>query len=156
MQSKEFNSWKAAWSYFWPEGNGNAKSGYVLHHKDPSWKTKDPDRYAQWNVEDLVMLTISDHVKLHELGKMKTDEHKLNLSISHLGQTPWNKGKRGISEETRRKLSEAHKGKTTWMKGKKHTEEAKEKNRQAHLGRIPWNKDKEAEKQPVEEDPAKK
>jgi hypothetical protein len=28
------------------------------------------------------------------------------------------------------------------MLGKNHTQEAKEKNRQAHLGKIPWNKGK--------------
>ena len=31
-------------------------------------------------------------------------------------------------------------GKPSPIKGKHHTEEAKEKNRQAHLGKVPWNK----------------
>lgn len=61
-----------------------------------------------------------------------------------LGRTPWNKGKKGISDETRkklseakrgkrlseehkRKLSEARKGKTTWNKGKRLSEETKRK-----------------------------
>jgi len=36
------------------------------------------------------------------------------------GQTPWNKGKKGIySEETRRKMSESRKGKPSWNKGGK-------------------------------------
>lgn len=60
---------------------------------------------------------------------------------------------RRFSEETKKKLSESHKEQVTWMKGKHHTEESKEKNRNAHIGRkhteetkqkmsgkIPWSK----------------
>lgn len=40
---------------------------------------------------------------------------------SHKGKKPWNKGVKGLASP---------------MKGKHHTEEAKEKNRQAHLGKV--------------------
>lgn len=67
------------------------------------------------------------------------------------GQTPWNKGMKGLyttshkgykhSEETKKKLSIAHKGK---RKGSKHSEETKNKISIAHKGKrkgvIPWNK----------------
>jgi hypothetical protein len=48
-----------------------------------------------------------------------------------------NKGNQGKlwNEFSRIKASNNHKGKTSSFKGKHHTEEAKEKNRQAHLGR---------------------
>ncbi len=40
------------------------------------------------------------------------------------GNIPWNKGKKGISKETRRKLSESHKGKSSWI-GRRHSEISK-------------------------------
>lgn len=44
-----------------------------------------------------------------------------------IGITPYNKGKKGISEETRRKMSEKKVGYIPWNKGKKYTEEEKKK-----------------------------
>ena len=32
-----------AWKYFYPEGNGKAKKGYVLHHKDKTLINTDVD-----------------------------------------------------------------------------------------------------------------
>ena len=65
---------------------------------------------------------------------------------SHIGQTPWNKGKKGcqvawnkgkhFSEETKQKLSDAHKGKTPWNKGIPHSEEQKIKLKIARKGRV--------------------
>ena len=45
---------------------------YDLHHKDPLLIKNDPDRYNEWNPEDLVVLTHSEHSKLH--CKDKTGE----------------------------------------------------------------------------------
>lgn len=39
--------------------------GFDLHHKDPSWQTEDPERYIQWNPEDLIVLTHGEHTTLH-------------------------------------------------------------------------------------------
>ena len=75
--------------------------GYVLHHKDPSWRHNDIERYKQWNIEDLIVMKKSDHQKLH-MGEF-------------------------LSEDWRRKHSEALKGKPSGMKGKHHTEEWKRK-----------------------------
>lgn len=66
----------AAWMHFWPEGNGKAKPNHVLHHKDMSLKANDIDRYIQWNIEDLEMLTRKEHFNLHKIPG-------------------WNKGMRG-------------------------------------------------------------
>lgn len=54
-------------------------------------------------------------------GKKKSENHKENLSISHIGQIAWNKGKHGIySSETLMKIGEA-------SKGRKDSEETKRK-----------------------------
>ena len=80
-------------------------------------------------------------------GKVKSDEHKKNLSEAGKGNIPWNKGKTGVqlstrkgatlSEETRQRMSESHKGKllsdeqkakiSSKMKNRILTEETKKK-----------------------------
>ena len=45
-------------------------------------------------------------------GKKLSDEHKKNLSIAHIGQIAWNKGKKGVQE--------------AWNKGLRMTEKAKQ------------------------------
>lgn len=55
-----------AWKYFYPEGNGKAKKGFHLHHINPRWRHEDIKRYNQWNIEDLQMMTASEHMKLHK------------------------------------------------------------------------------------------
>jgi hypothetical protein len=54
-------------------------------------------------------------------GKKFDDEWVKNLSKSHIGNEPGNKGKIGYfnhSNETKKKMSESHKGKMPWNKGK--------------------------------------
>lgn len=65
---------KKAWMYFYPEGNGNPKKSYCLHHKDPTLKYRDPIRYAEWRIEDLEMLGFSEHSRLHCLLRSKDPE----------------------------------------------------------------------------------
>lgn len=71
---------KRAWREFYPEGNGKAKSGYDLHHKDPAWQYEDPIRYAEWRHDDLVMLSHSEHSRLHStlLKNHEQEEYRLN------------------------------------------------------------------------------
>lgn len=62
--------------------------GYVLHHKDPSWKTNEPERYAQWNVEDLIMLSNEEHTRLHQTGRKGytlSDETRKKMSLARQG-----------------------------------------------------------------------
>ena len=72
-------------------------------------------------------------------GKPKSEEHKRKLSEAGKGNVPWNKGKTGIQESTRKgvkvsdevraKMSEAH-------KGKKNTPEQKAKISAKLKGRV--------------------
>ena len=95
---------KNAWIHFYPEGNGKAKPGYVLHHKDETLRKNDPERYNEWRIEDLEMMTMSEHFLLHHKDTNKSEIHRLHVSQSLKGHV--------VSEETRRKLSEAGKGRT--------------------------------------------
>ncbi len=56
---------RLAWKYFYPEGNGKSKKGYVLHHKDPSLRKENPIRYAEWRPSDLEMMSKAEHIALH-------------------------------------------------------------------------------------------
>lgn len=66
--------------------------GLVLHHKDPTMRYNNPERYKQWNPEDLVVMTRAEHVKLHHTG---------------ISKKAWNKGKYNIyTDETKAKMRE--------------------------------------------------
>lgn len=59
---------------------GYWKPGMVLHHVDPSLKLRDPQRYHEWNVEDLRPMTKIEHRSYHmklqnPKGGKKTTEH---------------------------------------------------------------------------------
>lgn len=41
------------------------KTGMVLHHVDPTLKLRDPERYRNWNIDDLVPLTVPQHMRIH-------------------------------------------------------------------------------------------
>ena len=69
-----FDKHKLAWKHFYPEGEGKAKKGYCLHHKDETLKYENPERYKEWNPEDLVMISISEHARLHHTGVVFTKE----------------------------------------------------------------------------------
>ncbi len=78
-------------------------------------------------------------------GKHHTEEAKEKNRQAHLGKP----GRKGIpcSEEAKAKLRAKAlernvSGENNPFFGKHHTEESKEKNRQAQLGRTPWNKGK--------------
>ena len=114
---------KNAWIHFYPEGNGKAKPGYVLHHKDETLRKNDPERYNEWRIEDLEMMTMTEHFLLHHKDTNKSEIHRLHVSQSLKGHV--------VSEETRRKLSESHKGRPSSFKGCHHSEESKRKMREA-------------------------
>lgn len=122
-----FNKRKA-WRYFYPEGNGYAKPGYVLHHIDPSWRHTDIERYISWNFEDLVMITFSEHALLHKFGKNHTKEQNEKMRQKQFGNK-YALGKHNISDEGQKAMGH-------W-KGKKFPEETVEKMRQRTAEKNP-------------------
>ena len=91
------------------------------------------------------------NIRKGQIGKKVSEETKQKLSISHMGQSAWNKGipmteegkqhlrivntGKKISEETRVKISKAHMGRVV-------SDETKTKISKAHIGKILSNETK--------------
>lgn len=117
-----------AWKHFYPEGNGKAKKGHCLHHVNPDWKHTDIERYIQWNVEDLVMMTNYAHKSLHNKSKQVSEETKRKISEARMGIQ--------YSNETISKMSESHKGEKNYWFGHHLSEEHKRKISEAKKGKA--------------------
>lgn len=68
--------------YFGVYGDRN----YILHHKDTELKEKDPDRYYQYNPEDLVLVTKAEHNRIHFCGTMHSEETIRKIAESKIGR----------------------------------------------------------------------
>lgn len=76
----------------------------VLHHINPDWRHNDIERYIQWNIEDLQVMTVAEHNTLHHKGKQLSDEHRKILSETNKANQ-YCKGKHwNLSEETKQKM----------------------------------------------------
>ena len=106
MSRKEYKiNHTKAWCYFIALGllPYNAKKNeWVLHHKDSELKYKDPVRYNEWRIEDLVPMLKSEHTSMHQKGRHCSEETKAKISAKTKGHR--------VSEETRKKISEKCKG----------------------------------------------
>ena len=60
------------------------KNEYVLHHKDPELKHNDLMRYIEWNIDDLVVLTRSEHSRLHNTGNTYHTGHQHSETTKEL------------------------------------------------------------------------
>jgi hypothetical protein len=89
-------------------------------------KKRDYDRYREWRPEDLIVLTQTEHKKLH--AKNLSEETRKKMSDSHRG-----KKRPPITEETREKMRISHLGKNNRL-GYKHSEETKQKIRDKKTG----------------------
>ena len=107
------------------------------HHMTETWwnctakDLIDNECYYNRKACELIFLTHAEHRRLHQKGKMyseetcrkisealkgkkKSEEHCKKNSEAHKGKSPWNKGKHNIySDETIKKMSEIHKGRRT-------------------------------------------
>lgn len=58
----------------------NVPDGYVLHHVDETLRFNDVERYIEWRPEDVVVMSMSDHNRLHGTGKVVTDSFRQKMS----------------------------------------------------------------------------
>jgi len=73
-------------------------------------------------------------------GKTHTEETRKKMSLSRIGQNPWNKGKTGVySDETKQKMGDKNIG-NLYNLGKNLSEESRNKMSLIRKGNIPWNK----------------
>src|ERR1035437_2748 len=80
----------------------------------------------------IVSNEVSNAISEQASGRIRTDEHKANLSASLQGREAWNKGQVGVysaSDETKQKMVKSHTGLL-------HTQESKDKIGDAHRGKI--------------------
>ena len=119
-----------AFAYFQAIGRipkDESSSNWCLHHNDTTLKELDPDRYHEWRVEDLSPMMKSDHIRLHNKGKVKPHDVRNKIRNKLIGHA--------VSEESRRRISEA--SKRTWS-----NPEFKKRIHEQRIGRAPWNKGK--------------
>lgn len=58
---------KLAWNHFLETGDIPVDNTEIwhLHHIDPTLKYFDLSRYCEWRIDDIMPLTVADHMKLH-------------------------------------------------------------------------------------------
>ena len=86
MTKAETKKHDAAIEYF--KARGDWEPGMVLHHMDPTLKLRDPERYKNWNVEDLVPITVQQHMRIHmgmknPRGSKKSADHVQAMVSGH-------------------------------------------------------------------------
>ncbi len=86
-------------------------------------------RYFKYSEETI------EAMRQSHLGKHHTEDTLAIMRSRRLSDE-----RKAILSESRMGEKKPMYGKPSPIKGKHHTEEAKEKNRQAHLGKVPWNK----------------
>lgn len=120
LRNLERRNYKRARKWF--EGKGlipDDGNTYVLHHKDDTLVYNNVDRYIEWNIDDLEVMEVHEHNRMHKLGK-----------------TPWNKGLTkedhdGIRRQGE-KVAKKQLGGHLTEEWKKHISEAR-KNKYPHL-----------------------
>ena len=74
-------AWKKAREHFGIENDPSM----VLHHIDTTLRATDTKRYLEWRIEDLAVMTKAEHTKLHQTGRIVSDETRKKMSENHVG-----------------------------------------------------------------------
>lgn len=140
----KYRNYKIAFCYFVSKGliPWDKCCNYVLHHKDETLRHNNPVRYDEWNIDDLIPMTKSEHIKHHNSGKHLTDEHKSKVGKAHIGIKTFT-GKHH-TEEAKRKISEANKGRKRSEETKKKMGEATKNRPGANTGKKFSNEHKQS------------
>lgn len=109
--------------------------GWIMHHKleigtdyrNTTYDLKLMNLYYDRPPEELIFLTLREHVSLHKKGIKLSQERRIKCGNGMRGKKH--------SEETKLKLSESNKGKHNYWLGKKRSEETKRKMSEAHKGK---------------------
>ena len=128
----------------WEQNNGPIPKNKIVHHKNEDKTDND--------ISNLELLTRAEHARLHLKGRVFTEEHKAKISASKMGHTVSNEQRQQMreaklgtkaSDVTKKKMSESSKGNTRGKsnKGKIHSEETKQKYREAALRRPPMSQE---------------
>lgn len=72
---------------------------WALHHVDPELKYKDPTRYAEWRIEDVIPVTFSEHKAIHNRYDR---EHNINT----FSEESIKKRSKERSEESKHNIAE--------------------------------------------------
>ena len=91
---------RRAWKIVEEKLGWHGHSGFVLHHKNMNLKTEDIERYIEWNLKDLKVMTKQEHLSIHHTGLRYSDETKEKMRQRKLGVPK--------SPLHRQHLSEAH------------------------------------------------
>lgn len=109
-----------------------------MHHRRETDEMKsmqqliDEGKYFDVEPEELIFLIMVEHMKLHNTGKIVSEEARKKMSEAANRRPP-------ISEETRKKFIEIRSGENNGMFGKKHSEEARNKMSERAKQRIGEN-----------------
>ena len=90
MSAISMRNKRKAYKYFESIGLlpiNRTRNEYVLHHKDITLKAKNPERYIEWNIEDLVVMPRSEHSRLHQTGNLYNSGHKRTEATKKLIST---------------------------------------------------------------------
>nr|DAW56111.1 MAG TPA: hypothetical protein [Caudoviricetes sp.] len=86
MTKEEQKKHDIALEYF--KALGYWEPGMVLHHVDPTMKLRDPQRYKNWNIDDVEPLTVQQHMRIHmgkknPKGVKKSADHVKSMTEGH-------------------------------------------------------------------------
>lgn len=84
----------------------------VLHHKDPTLRHTDYKRYCEWRIEDLEVMTLSEHTKLHNLINQEERYEKVANTLK--GRPHTEEHKKHIGDFSRGKHWKLENGKRVW------------------------------------------
>lgn len=104
MTKKQYNTSMVNRNKAWKKISGSKDGirGYVLHHKDMNLRHNNINRYIEWRLEDLQIMSKAEHIRLHRTGTHHTTETRKKMRDAKLGVPKSEIHKLHISEARKR------------------------------------------------------